>query len=640
MFPTLYYLFVTMLFACVPISATPDAMQTRDESSAVLDDADIATLMAVAHICDAKQMELPPPLKHIFEALIEHRTIRAEDLVAGVKDAHGIIAPLPDSEQKSALVKSLQALSLYHVPAQQKFKYSLTVNEFVDNNNNAAFGNEYTAESFLPSAANNTFIGASTGQSTTIGKANTGLGYQALNSNTIGDENTASGVQALSSNTSGDRNSATGYQALLNNTSGNDNTAMGHSALANNAGDSNTAFGSQAMASTSTGNNNTAVGYTTMYNNNTGHENTALGYAAMYNNNSGVSNVAIGFKNLYSNSSGSNNTAIGYKSMFSNTTGINNTAIGTTALSGNTAGQQNTAIGQGSLAANLTGNNNAAVGFQALIRTTGYDNTAVGSRALQNLRTGASNIALGCQSGSSLAGSENNTIYIGNVGAHQESQTTRLGTTGTHTACYIAGNLTLPTGNLYLPVGSSDIYGNSTFRNDLTVDGTLHIANLSVPGSVNFSGVAGNMIGGFGHFLGIDFANVAITPGGELGTVSGFASSRRYKDDIKDVGSQADAFKQLRPVTFTYKQDPQKRLQFGLVAEEVADLLPHTVVFDKENRPDAIRYELFTPLLINEVLAQEKRLCMVEQQATTFDSILSRLDKIEAALGIAPEPTA
>lgn len=61
-----------------------------------------------------------------------------------------------------------------------------------------------------------------------------------------------------------------------------------------------------------------------------------------------------------------------------------------------------------------------------------------------------------------------------------------------------------------------------------------------------------------------------VNSNGQLGTRT---SSRRFKDDITDMGTASSKLFHLRPVTFFYKpqyDDGSHLLQYGLIAEEVA----------------------------------------------------------------------
>src|SRR4029453_6496468 len=59
----------------------------------------------------------------------------------------------------------------------------------------------------------------------------------------------------------------------------------------------------------------------------------------------------------------------------------------------------------------------------------------------------------------------------------------------------------------------------------------------------------------------------------KLGTV---LSTRRVKNDIKPMDKVSEAILALQPVTFRYKKEvePTGAIQFGLIAEEVAEVDP------------------------------------------------------------------
>ena len=98
--------------------------------------------------------------------------------------------------------------------------------------------------------------------------------------------------------------------------------------------------------------------------------------------------------------------------------------------------------------------------------------------------------------------------------------------------------------------------------------------------------------------------DVLIDANGMLGTTT---SSRRFKDNILDMGEASSKLFQLRPVTFFYKpqyDDGSHILQYGLIAEEVAKIYPDLVVYGEDGQPQTIRYHLLTPMLLNELQKQ------------------------------------
>jgi Chaperone of endosialidase len=90
---------------------------------------------------------------------------------------------------------------------------------------------------------------------------------------------------------------------------------------------------------------------------------------------------------------------------------------------------------------------------------------------------------------------------------------------------------------------------------------------------------------------------------GQLGVAT---SSARYKRDIRDMGGASAGLMRLRPVSFRYKDDPSRTLQYGLVAEEVARVYPELVTRDTDGKLQSVRYLEFTALLLNELQKQAR----------------------------------
>jgi uncharacterized coiled-coil protein SlyX len=279
--------------------------------------------------------------------------------------------------------------------------------------------------------------------------------------------------------------------------------------------------------------------------------NTAEGSGVLVSLTTGVWNSGFGFQALNHDTSGGNNSAIGFRALFSNTSGSNNTATGVNALFGNTTGWYNNAVGASALANNTEGDYNTASGYGALFRnTTGSNNTANGKAALYNNTAGSNNTALGTGAGQNLA-SGNYNIYIGNPGGFStESNTIRIGTNGVQNRTFIRGIRAVATG----------------------------LSN-AVP--------------------------VLIDGNSQLGTQS---SSRRFKAEIRPMRQTSEAILALKPVTFHYKSDTQDTPQFGLIAEEVAEVNPDLVVRDENGEIYTVRYDAVNAMLLNEFLKAHRKL--------------------------------
>ena len=92
---------------------------------------------------------------------------------------------------------------------------------------------------------------------------------------------------------------------------------------------------------------------------------------------------------------------------------------------------------------------------------------------------------------------------------------------------------------------------------------------------------------------------------GKIGTL---ASSRRYKEEIKDMSNASEALYALNPVTFRYKKqiDPAQALSFGLIAEQVAEINPALITRDKAGKAETVRYKAINAMLLNEFLKEHR----------------------------------
>jgi trimeric autotransporter adhesin len=260
--------------------------------------------------------------------------------------------------------------------------------------------------------------------------------------------------------------------------------------------------------------------------------------------------------------------------------GIGNTATGINALMNNITGYENTAVGNVALSSNTTGYYNTATGDNTLkSNTTGHDNTAIGRLALPAVATGSNNIAIGSSAAFNLAAGSGN-IYIGTRGPGIEDNTIRIG-----------GSATFSDQAIQTKFFAYGVRGITTANND------------AVP--------------------------VLIDSAGQLGTVS---SSRRFKEDIQDMGGVSRGLMRLRPVTFRYQKpfaDGSKPIQYGLIAEEVAEVYPDLVAHSADGQIETVKYQVLDAMLLNEVQRQQR---MIEQQQETIEQQRHEIEALKAQL--------
>jgi len=307
-----------------------------------------------------------------------------------------------------------------------------------------------------------------------------------------------------------------------------------------------------------------------------------------------IGDVCIGTSaGIYNDSSGAqntNNVAIGYQAMMGANSNRNKT--------------RNVVVGAGALAGDINNaQENVIIGWNAAgaLTVRPYRTVSIGSEAQggANNDNQNNNILIGWRAGYAYTAGESDNIIIGyNRGTAGDANTIRIGADGSgsgqQTSCFIGG-----------------------------------IAGVTVSSS----------------------ATVLInTSTGQLGTV---ASSARFKENITDMADRSNDVLKLRPVTFTFKNmkpekikidfdpaDPflteeQKELlekaenqkhsfinsqedphaiHYGLIAEEVAEILPDLVVYDDEKQPFSVKYQDLPVLLLNEIKKLIKRIEVLESK--------------------------
>ncbi len=230
----------------------------------------------------------------------------------------------------------------------------------------------------------------------------------------------------------------------------------------------------------------------------------------------------------------------------------------------------NVAVGSGALQAlqgSTAGLGNVGVGGRTLqFNLGGSNNTAIGAAALTFVQ-GDNNIALGHQAGFFMQRGNNN-ILIGSQGASYGDGSIYIGMPATHKKTFVAGINGVTTGQPGVPV--------------------------------------------------------LIDVNGQLGTVS---SSRAVKEDIADMGEASALLMKLRPVTFRYRDRPDWPLQYGLVAEEVAQVAPDLAARGADGNVQTVYYQDLPPMLLNEFQKQQRT---IEGQQRQLEALAAELAELKA----------
>ena len=309
--------------------------------------------------------------------------------------------------------------------------------------------------------------------------------------------------------------------------------------------------------------------------------NLAEGFPALQSLTTGVYNTGIGTYSLLSLTDGSLNTGLGAGTLFAST-GNQNTAIGAGALFSNSSGEDNNAVGAFALFSNTTAFFNNAHGREALFSNVdGTENNAFGDLAMQNNTTGVSNTAIGDDA------LRSNVDGSGNVAVGDEAGT-GLG----------------PSVNNCIAIGAPGAGPFATFDNPCFI-GSVFGEPVSDPGTQTA--------------VFVDQFNV----------VGIFNSSRRYKHDIQPMDKTSETLYELKPVTFKFNSDWKGTTQYGLIAEEVAEVDPRLVV-RRNGETITVRYEQINAMLLNEFLKEHKKAEEQNTKLTQLDSKMARQTAIIA----------
>jgi hypothetical protein len=329
--------------------------------------------------------------------------------------------------------------------------------------------------------------------------------------------------------------------------------------------------------------------------------NTAEGQKALFSLTTGTDNTALGYVSLQALTTGNLNTGIGAWTLALNN-GDNNTAVGAAAMLLNTSGHDNVAIGTAALALNIEGNENTALGAFALYNNTlGAGNTAIGFEALRSATTDNANTAIGDHALRNLTSGSANVALGVDAGA----------------------TLTNGAGNIYIGpgIGAASEDNHTYIRN---------IKDTIVSGG------------------GTDFVSVNLTTG-LLGHVS---SSRRYKEEIKAMDKASETLYRLNPVTYRFKKeiDPTQTVEYGLVAEEVAEVDPNLAIRDGKGQIQSVRYTAINAMLLNEFLKEHRKVeeqeaiiaelradagtqkAMISDLKKRLENVLARLDEEDSKI--------
>ena len=160
-------------------------------------------------------------------------------------------------------------------------------------------------------------------------------------------------------------------------------------------------------------------------------------------------------------------------------------------------------------------------------------------------------------------------------------------------------------------------------------------SNASIPGSIALGQSIVATQSGF--FVKHRLDTSISTPAGWLGDeLVDITSSRRYKENIRNLENVTDKIEKIRPVRFNAKQEyavGHEHEQIGLIAEELYEIFPEFVVMDDDKEtPKGIAFDRMISIAIKELQCLRKDVSELkvqnEQQKNEIMNMKNTIDKL------------
>jgi hypothetical protein len=94
------------------------------------------------------------------------------------------------------------------------------------------------------------------------------------------------------------------------------------------------------------------------------------------------------------------------------------------------------------------------------------------------------------------------------------------------------------------------------------------------------------------------------------------SSFRAMKTNISNMNNMLPSVLQMQGVKFDWKEEGKGKDNYGFIAEDAAEILPHVVSYDEEGAPVGIQYTKMTAVLLE----------AIKEQQTQIDELKSKLN--------------
>ena len=167
-------------------------------------------------------------------------------------------------------------------------------------------------------------------------------------------------------------------------------------------------------------------------------------------------------------------------------------------------------------------------------------------------------------------------------------------------------------------IASGRVGYSSDGTNEFYFDTGIYPATDSSGGTGGESLGAGSQAWHAIHGYTLYMYNAAATTGTDLivtgsGQIAKKSSSIQYKDNVKELVYDSSKLDKLRPVSYDYKLDNAPDI--GLIAEEVDEIYPELINYDKHGKAESIKYHGLSVMLLEEMKNLRKEIKELKEKS-------------------------
>jgi hypothetical protein len=211
----------------------------------------------------------------------------------------------------------------------------------------------------------------------------------------------------------------------------------------------------------------------------------------------------------------------------------------------------------------------------------------------------------------------------GYVGIGNTNPTYALDVRTTGAAVGVYGQNDLPSSSA---VGVAGVGYNGVFGNGILI-GVDSFSNSGI--GVRGYSASGDLFSGFNGSTVFRVTNSGLVCAANVSC----ASDERLKRDVRPLSLGLNAVLKLRPVRWQWRDASTNQLSLGLIAQEVAPILPDLVLHDKDPKaPLGLNYLGLVPVLVKSIQEQEEQIAAQQRQNAIQQKQIDELLTTNAAL--------